>query len=194
MNSFIRGVLHFLLLAPKCANFFRISFSAHAHIFVVIFDNTIRFKPDLFSFNRHALKNIPTTFIGLEKWLQELWRDKDQLLDNVYKEGIRFPASSSRQLQSQRILPLQYVTLFAWFFFIIFILSRLLSLSWTAFYMWTWIVLVSGAMALISNHSEGLQDIEILLDQKEFWPKVWKFLFENTVAKLKRKADHSKKE
>ena len=148
--------------------------------------------PTSFLSFRHALKNIPTTFIGLEKWLQELWRDKDQLLDNVYKEGIRFPASSSRQLQSQRILPLQYVTLFAWFFFITFILSRLLSLTCTAFYMWSWIVLVTGTMALISNYSEGLQDIEILLDQKEFWPKVWKLIFDNTIARLKGKADHSK--
>ena len=34
---------------------------------------------------RYADSALPTTFIGLEKWLQELWRDKDQLLETVYK-------------------------------------------------------------------------------------------------------------
>ena len=58
--------------------------------------------------------------------------------------------------------------------------------------MWSWIVLVTGTMTLISTYSEGLQDIEILLDQKEFWPKVWKLIFDNTIARLKGKADHSK--
>jgi hypothetical protein len=52
------------------------------------------FNKVFFLFSRYGPKSIPTTFIGLEKWLQELWREKDQLLENVYKEGIRFPANS----------------------------------------------------------------------------------------------------
>jgi hypothetical protein len=138
-----------------------------------------------FFFFRYALKNIPTTFIGLEKWLQELWREKDQLLENVYNEGLRFPANSSRQILPQPILPLQYVTLFAWFAFIFFVFNNLFSLTCTSCYMWLWIILVSGTMAAISEYTDGLQEIEILLDQNQFWNKIWKTVVSSTLGKLK---------
>ena len=39
---------------------------------------------------------MPTTVVGLEKWLQELWRDKEQALDALYKQGIAQQAARYR--------------------------------------------------------------------------------------------------
>ena len=41
---------------------------------------------------------MPTTVVGLEKWLQELWRDKEQALDALYKQGIAQQAARYRIL------------------------------------------------------------------------------------------------
>lgn len=140
---------------------------------------------DYFHISRFGLKNIPNTFIGLEKWLQELWREKDQLLDNVYNEGLRFPATSSRQILPQPALPLQYVAIFAWFSFLYFVFSSLFSLTWLAAYMWLWIVAVSCVMAAVSEYTDGVQEIEILLEKGEFWPRLKSFLAGKIWAKIK---------
>ena len=43
---------------------------------------------------------MPTTVVGLEKWLQELWRDKEQALDALYKQGIAQQAARYRTLNN----------------------------------------------------------------------------------------------
>ena len=117
----------------------------------------------LFLIFRHTANSLPTTYIGLEKWLQELWREKDQLLENVYKERIRMPVSSSRQNGPMRTVPMQYISLFAWLTFVFKILQTLLT-TWSPFH-WIWIIFISAVMAFISKYTNGLQEIEVTLDQ-----------------------------
>ena len=113
---------------------------------------------------RYADNALPTTFIGLEKWLQELWRDKDQLLEKVYKERVRMPVTSSRQNGPQKTLPLQYVSLAAWLCLTLKILQILLT-TWSPFH-WMWILSMSAFMAFISHFTNGLQEIEAALDKE----------------------------
>jgi len=115
-----------------------------------------------FHIKRHPISTLPTTYIGLEKWLQELWREKDQILDNFYTEKIRMPMSSNRQGLPQTIWPLQYVSLFSWFAFILKMLHTLL-LTWAPWH-WLWIIVTSIFMTLISKYTDGLQMIETQLD------------------------------
>lgn len=98
----------------------------------------------------------------MEKWLQELWRDKDQLLDKVYTERVRMPVTSSRQNGPQMTLPLQYLSLLAWLAFILKILQILFT-TWSPFH-WLWIICSSTVMALVSNYTNGLQELEAKLD------------------------------
>ena len=58
-------------------------------------------------FFRHSVQTVPTTWIGLEKWLQEVWREKDALPENVYDRQLKLPALTSRQHLPQPILPIQ---------------------------------------------------------------------------------------
>ena len=116
----------------------------------------------IFFISRHPISTLPTTYIGLEKWLQELWREKDQILDNFYTEKIRMPMSSNRQGLPQTIWPLQYVSLFSWFAFILKMLHTLL-LTWAPWH-WLWIIMTSIFMTLISKYTDGLQMIETQLD------------------------------
>ena len=111
---------------------------------------------------RHPANTLPTTYIGLEKWLQELWRDKDQLLETVYKDRQRMPVSSARQQGPRPVFALQYVSLAAWLTFILKILQTLL-LSWSPWH-WTWILFTSVFMGLISQYTPGIQEIEVALD------------------------------
>lgn len=39
---------------------------------------------------RYAAGQVPTTFVGLERWIQELWRDKEARLDQFYKDRVQF--------------------------------------------------------------------------------------------------------
>ena len=111
-----------------------------------------------FHVKRHPASSLPTTYIGLEKWLQELWREKDSLLETVYKEEkIKMPHS-----KSQLILPLQYVSLAAWLTFTFKMLLILLT-TWAPFH-WLWIIAVSSFMALVSHKTAGLQELEVSLD------------------------------
>jgi hypothetical protein len=46
---------------------------------------------------RHAVGHIPTTYVGLEKWVQQLWRDKEARLHQFYVDGVHFPPKNSQQ-------------------------------------------------------------------------------------------------
>ena len=46
---------------------------------------------------RHAVGHIPTTYVGLEKWVQQLWRDKEARLHQFYVDGVHFPPQNSQQ-------------------------------------------------------------------------------------------------
>ena len=107
---------------------------------------------------------VPTTWIGLEKWLQELWRAKDQMLANVYGQKLKFPALSSKQHLPQPVLPSQYVVLFAFFAFMSW--SFKITLCSFNLTLWLWILVSGGLMAFVSNYTNGIQDFEVELEAK----------------------------
>ena len=108
------------------------------------------------------MQSIPTTWIGLEKWLQELWRSKDQLLENVYEKRWKFPALNSRQHLPQPVLPTQYLSLVAFLAFIWWSLQQ--TLLTFQLNVWLWILASSGLMVAVSRYTKGLQDIEVALE------------------------------
>ena len=142
--------------------------------------------------NRYGVQTVPTTWIGLEKWLQEVWREKDHMLNNIYKEGKKFPALNFRQHRPQIILPLQYLSLLAFFAFIYFstkviFFSPLFS-SMTII-LWVWIAVSSLAMVVISRYTNGVQEIEILLEKREFLRTMWKSMKNRTKLQPSKKQD-----
>jgi len=48
---------------------------------------------------RHPVASLPTTYVGLEKWLEERWREKEARLEGFHTERISFPAVNPAQLQ-----------------------------------------------------------------------------------------------
>ena len=115
--------------------------------------------------------------------MQEQWREKDQMLEKFYKEKIPFPISSNRQSVPQPIWPLQYISLISWIAFVMKIL-QILFLTWAPWH-WFWIILTSSLMTLISHHTEGLQSIEVQLDNGISWWQIAK----NIMNLLKGKRD-----
>ncbi len=64
----------------------------------------------------------------------------------------------------------------------------------TSLYLWIWIGLVSTVMATVSEYTDGLQELEILLERKEFWPKIWKLFVDKTLARFKGQAPEQKED
>ena len=127
-------------------------------------------------FCRHGVQSIPSTWIGLEKWLQTVWRDKDTMLDNVYDKKLKFPAHNSRQHLRVPLLPIPLVSLAA---FVAFIVDALLHLASPLAYWWLWAwVMVTGAfMAAVSKYTRGIQHFEAVSEAHELLGAVKKLLF-----------------
>jgi len=49
-------------------------------------------------------------------------------------------------------------------------------------------------MATVSEYTDGLQELEILLERKEFWPKIWKLFVDKTLARFKGQAPEQKED
>lgn len=64
---------------------------------------------------RHAVGQVPTTYVGLEKWIQELWRDKEARLRQFYVDGVQFPPHNQQQSLPRRIETLQVAPLGIYF-------------------------------------------------------------------------------
>ena len=121
--------------------------------------------------------------IGLEKWIQEVWREKDHMLNNIYKEGKKFPALNFRQHRPQIILPLQYLSVLAFFAFIYFSTKVLFFSSLSSLMtivLWGWILVSSLALVIISRYTNGVQEIEMLLEKGLFLKTMWKSLRNGT--------------
>ena len=112
-----------------------------------------------------------------------MWREKDHMLNNIYKEGKKFPALNFRQHRHQIILPLQYLSVLAFFAFIYFSTK---TLFFSSFYfpitiiLWVWIVVSSLALVMISRYTNGVQEIELLLEKGLFLKTMWKSLRNGT--------------
>jgi hypothetical protein len=94
------------------------------------------------------VRKVPTTILGIERWLQELWRDKDQLLERFHREGL--PLSAATAI-NRPVLPLQILSLISWSFFMYWGLSSLL-LSIGGF---AWMAFVCASMVCLSKRSGG---------------------------------------
>ena len=122
---------------------------------------------------RYSSQDVPTTLVGLEKWLQELWREKEAALANFYLEGQQpFLAAQAGQWLPRRALPLQYLSLAAWLFFLRWAMFDFL-LSWSGL---AWVALVSGSMFLVSKYTPGLQEAEVGLKRHGLVSGLWKLL------------------
>ena len=126
---------------------------------------------------RYGVQTVPTTWIGLEKWIQEVWREKDYMLNNVYNDGKKFPALNFRQHKPQLIFSLQYLSLVAFGSFIYWSLQNLFftSLSPTTIFLWLWILVSTIFMVFISQYTPGLQEIEILLEKRQLLKTIWSY-------------------
>ena len=104
------------------------------------------------------------------------------MLNNIYKEGKKFPALNFRQHRPQIILPLQYLSLMAFFAFIYFGTKVVFfsSFSTMTIILWIWIFVSSLAMAVISRYTNGVQEIEMLLEKGLFLKMMWKSLKRGT--------------
>lgn len=94
--------------------------------------------------------------------MQELWRDKEQMLENFYAQGIPFPASSRATRQPKTPIPIQYLTLASWLALVYYALSALLFSLWGVL----WIAVTSSAMLAVSRYTDGLQELEIIVETK----------------------------
>ena len=108
------------------------------------------------------------------------------MLNNIYKEGKKFPALNFRQHRPQIILPLQYLSLMAFFAFIYFCTKLVFFsslFSSITMILWIWIVASSLAMVVISRYTNGVQEMEMLLEKGVFLKTMWKCFKNKTKLK-----------
>lgn len=111
-------------------------------------------------FVRHPLTTIPSTYVGLEKWLEERWRDKEFALDSFYSKNTSFPALSHSQLQPRPVTVLQPLCLAGCGVFLAWSL-HLLFTSWLAM---AWVVLITLVMLALEGWAGGIQEMEIRME------------------------------
>ena len=125
-----------------------------------------------FAIRRFGTSDVPTTLIGLEKWLQEVWREKERRLKLFFEDDD--PTAALGPSKPSRVLPLQYVALAAWAAFIHLSLFYALFTSHGLL----WVASVSIGMFAVSKFSNGLQEIEAKLDKlgnvKGLFSLLWK--------------------
>ena len=109
-------------------------------------------------FVRHPLTSLPNTFIGLEKWLEERWRDKEVALEHFYTNpAFTFPSLTSSQLRARPLTLLQPLCLV----FCGLLFLRLLLLSLTSWLALAWITLATGLTLALETKLGGLQQLEM---------------------------------
>ena len=125
--------------------------------------------------SRYDVQNLPSTVIGLEKWIQQIWSEKEEFLETFKKTSTFqnccaqqhsiFRGVSSRLINENRfarILPFQYTCLAFWLWFIQWAIFNILF----TFYGLLWVVFVSLIMACVSRWTSGLQEFEIALEKR----------------------------
>jgi len=117
-------------------------------------------------FVRHPLSSLPSTYIGLEKWLEERWRDKELALNSFYTKNTTFPALSHSQLQPRPVTVLQPLCLAGCSIFLAWSI-HLLFTSWLAL---SWVVVVTMVMVGLESWAGGVQEMEIKLERDGLTP------------------------
>uniref|UniRef100_A0A0K2SVC8 Lysocardiolipin acyltransferase 1like [Bombus impatiens] n=1 Tax=Lepeophtheirus salmonis TaxID=72036 RepID=A0A0K2SVC8_LEPSM len=134
---------------------------------------------------RHPCKSIPTTLIGLEKWLLELWREKEKYLEIFYTTSKTENMNKSSSFKSG-INHLHLSSLMAWalFFYITF--------SWIfshPFYATIYLSLSTLAIVLLSKYTPGIQELELKLHNGGFFQSILNFSKEFCHNYSKKKHD-----
>eukprot|EP00090_Calanus_glacialis_P000224 TRINITY_DN10149_c0_g1_i1.p1 TRINITY_DN10149_c0_g1~~TRINITY_DN10149_c0_g1_i1.p1 ORF type:complete len:398 (-),score=86.22 TRINITY_DN10149_c0_g1_i1:165-1358(-) len=114
-------------------------------------------------FVRHPVSSLPSTYIGMEKWLEERWRDKELALNSFYTKNTNFPALSHSQLHPRPITVLQPLCLAGFSLFLAWSL-QLLFTSWLAL---IWVVFVTLVIVGLENWAGGIQEMEIRLEHED---------------------------
>eukprot|EP00096_Caligus_rogercresseyi_P003892 TRINITY_DN1771_c1_g1_i1.p1 TRINITY_DN1771_c1_g1~~TRINITY_DN1771_c1_g1_i1.p1 ORF type:complete len:392 (+),score=100.38 TRINITY_DN1771_c1_g1_i1:76-1251(+) len=120
---------------------------------------------------RHPCKSIPTTLIGLEKWLLELWREKEKYLEGFYskKDDDALPLNPF----SLKINHLHVSSLFAWAFFFYLIFSWMMSNPGSAF---IYLFLSTAFIVSISKYTPGIQELELKIHEDGILPSLKSFI------------------
>ena len=114
-------------------------------------------------FVRHPLGSLPTTYIGLEKWLEERWRDKEAALEHFYTNpAFNFPSLTSAQLSPRPLTLLQPLCLV----FCLLLFLRFLLLSLTSWLAVAWIILSTSLTLGLETKLGGLQQLEMDWDSR----------------------------
>jgi len=111
---------------------------------------------------RHPVASLPSTYVGLEKWLEERWREKEARLEGFHCDRVSFPASHSTQLQPRSHTLLQPLCLVASLLFLRWAISLLLS----SLLAWLYIALVTITILLLEHKAGGLQEVEMWLEER----------------------------
>jgi len=113
---------------------------------------------------RHPVSRLPSTYVGLEKWLEERWRDKEAALDQFYCSPSEFswPVLSLQHKLPRRLTQLQPVCLL----FCSGLFLRLLLLVLTNVMALAWIFLITIFILIIETKLGGVQELEVNLEMK----------------------------
>ena len=117
---------------------------------------------------RHSLPSLPSTYIGLEKWLEERWRDKETALEHFYTNpAFHFPTLSPSQFLPRPLILLQPLSLV----FFSLMMAKFLCLALTSWLAVAWIVLSTGLVLLMERNLVGelvgLQQLEVEWDAEK---------------------------
>jgi len=105
---------------------------------------------------RYPLPQVPTTFVGLEKWVQELWAQKEALLTR-FDESKEFIPLTREQRMPRSFTTLQPICLIAWAVFVYWSLTTLV----TSIIYFIWFLIISSLFYYTENYTPGFQKFEL---------------------------------
>jgi lysocardiolipin and lysophospholipid acyltransferase len=115
---------------------------------------------------RHPLPQVPTTYVGLEKWIQELWFQKESQLAK-FSESKEFMPLTREQRLPRSTTTLQPLCVLAWLTFMYWSLHALLT-SVTSI---IWFIIISALFHYSENYTPGFQKLELDLHFKRLKQK-----------------------
>jgi len=110
---------------------------------------------------RYPLPQVPTTFVGLEKWVQELWHQKEGLLTK-FKETKEFPCVRVEQRLPRPSTTLQPMCVLAWIAY----------MYWSIWILCTslpcllWFIFNCAVFVYAVHYTSGVQKFELDLHKR----------------------------
>jgi len=108
---------------------------------------------------RYPLNKVPTTYVGLEKWMEELWREKEKLLDHFHQTKEFIPISQDQRIPC-RIKTLQPMCLLVWSLFLAWAVYSIIFTTWAKIF----VFVVSATFTISEGYTRGIQELEINLE------------------------------